>query len=104
EYGHHINKDLKNEKPEDFLDALRVVIKCICFPEKYFAKVLRQSIDKLGTDEEGLLRVVVSRAEVDMKHIKEQYFKRTSKSLGHAIAADTSGDYQDFLLTLIGKD
>ncbi|XP_057826561.1 annexin Gh1 [Cryptomeria japonica] len=104
EYGHHINKALKNEKPEEFLDALRVVIKCICFPEKYFAKVLRLSIDKLGTDEDGLLRVVVTRAEVDMKCIKEQYFNRTSRSLEHAIAADTSGDYQDFMLTLIGKD
>ncbi|GAB1624413.1 hypothetical protein AAOGI_44640 [Agarivorans albus] len=46
----------------------------------------------------------MSRAEIDMKRIKEQYFNRTSKSLEHAIAADTSGDYQDFLLTLIGKE
>uniref|UniRef100_A0A0D6R3K3 Annexin n=1 Tax=Araucaria cunninghamii TaxID=56994 RepID=A0A0D6R3K3_ARACU len=104
EYGDHINKALKNEKAEDFLDTLRVVIKCICFPEKYFAKVLRLSLDKLGTDEEGLMRVVVTRAEIDMKGIKEQYYKRTSKSLEHAIAVDTTGDYEDFILALIGKE
>eukprot|EP01018_Ginkgo_biloba_P035036 Gb_33611 [translate_table: standard] len=96
-------KALKNETPDDFKDALRTVIKCICFPEKYFAKVLRLSIDKLGTDEGALTRVVVTRAEIDMKGIKEQYFKRTSKTLEHAIAAETSGDYRDFLLTLIGQ-
>lgn len=103
-YGHHINKALKSQVPEDFQDAVRIVIKCICCPEKHFTKVLRLSMEKLGTDEDALTRVVVTRAEVDMKHIKEAYFKRTSKTLEHAIAADTSGDYQDFLLTLIGKD
>ena len=102
EYGHHINKALKDKTLEEFQDALRIVIKCICCPEKHFAKVSRLSIDKLGTDEEGLTRVVVTRAEIDMKGIKEQYFKRTSKTLEHAIAADISGDYQDFMLTLIG--
>jgi len=103
DFGHHINKDLKNEKPEDFLESLRIVIKCICFPERYFAKVLRLAIDKLGTDEEALMRVVVTRAETDLSNIKEEYHKRTSKTLEHAIAADTSGDYEEFLLTLIGK-
>lgn len=104
EYGHHINKDLKNEKPEDFLDSLRIAIKCICYPERYFAKVLRLAIDKLGTDEDALMRVVVTRAETDMINIKQEYQKRTSKTLEHAIAADTSGDYKEFLLTLIGKE
>lgn len=103
DYGHHINKDLKNGKPEDFLESLRIVIKCICFPERYFAKVLRLAIDKLGTDEEALMRVVVTRAETDLSIIKEEYRKRTSKALEHAVAADTSGDYEELLLTLIGK-
>ena len=54
EYGHHINKDLKNEKPEDFLDSLRIAIKCICYPERYFANVLRLAIDKLGQSQRNL--------------------------------------------------
>jgi len=103
-YGHHINKALKSQVPEDFQDAVRIVIKCICCPEKHFAKVLRLSMEKRGTEEDSLTRVVVTRAEVDMKQIKEAYVKRASKTLEHAITADTSGDYQDFLLTLIGKD
>ncbi|KAH9299585.1 hypothetical protein KI387_031267, partial [Taxus chinensis] len=104
EYGHHINKALKSESPDDFQDTLRIVIRCICCPEVHFTKVLRLSTENLGTDENALTRVVVTRAEVDMKLIKENYFKRTSKKLGHAIAAETSGNYQDFLLTLTGKD
>ena len=61
-------------------------------------------MEKLGTYEDALSRVVVTHAEVDMKYIKEAYFKRTSKTLEHAITADTSGDYEDFCITLIGKD
>jgi len=61
------------------------------------------AIDKLGTDEEALMRVVVTRAETDLSIIKEEYRKRTSKTLEHAIAVDTSGDYEELLLTLIGK-
>ena len=61
-------------------------------------------MEKPGTYEDGLSRVVVTCAEFDMKHIKEAYFKRTSKTLEHAITTDTSGDYEDFFITLIGKD
>lgn len=47
--------------------------------------------------------MVVTRAEVDLKQIKELYYKRNSVSLDQAVAKDTSGDYEAFLLTLLGK-
>lgn len=71
-------------------------------PEKYFEKVLRLAINKKGTDEGAVTRVVTTRAEVDMKLIKEEYYRRNSVPLDHAIAKDTSGDYEEFLLALIG--
>jgi hypothetical protein len=36
-------------------------------------QVIRRSIVGLGTDEESLTRVIVSRAEIDMKKVKEEY-------------------------------
>lgn len=77
-------------------------MKCLIFPEKYFEKVIRLGINKLGTDEGALTRVVVTRAEVDMKIIKDIYQKRNSVPLDRAIAKDTRGDYEKILLTLIG--
>lgn len=77
-------------------------MKCLIFPEKHFSKVLRLAINKLGTDEGALTRVVATRAEVDMKSIKELYEKRNSMPLHKAIAGDTHGDYEKMLLTLIG--
>lgn len=83
---------------------MRAVIKCITRPEKYFEKVLRLAINKLGTDEEALTRVITTRAEVDLKAIKEEYYRRNSIPLEVAIAKDISGDYDKFLLVLLGHE
>lgn len=72
------------------------------FPEKYFEKSLRLAINKTGTDEGALTRVVATRAEVDMKIIKECFEKRNTTPLDRAIVKDTTGDYEKMLLTLIG--
>ncbi|KAK4381157.1 Annexin D2 [Sesamum angolense] len=102
EFGNDINKNLKADPKDEFLALLRATIKCLVCPEKYFAKVLRLSINKLGTEEGALTRVVATRAEVDMKVIKDLYQKRNSVPLDQAIAKDTHGDYEKMLLTLIG--
>lgn len=101
-FGKDINKDLKEDPKDEYLTLLRAAIKCLTYPEKYFEKVIRRSINKTGTDEGALTRVVASRAEVDMKTIKEEYERRNSVPLDKAIAKDTRGDYEDMLLALIG--
>ncbi|KAL6573287.1 Annexin Gh1 [Orobanche hederae] len=101
-FGNDINKDLRVDPKDEFLSILRATVKCLVCPEKYFEKVIRLAINKLGTDEGTLARVVATRAEVDMKIIKDEYHKRNSVPLDRAIAKDTTGDYESMLLTLIG--
>lgn len=103
QFGNAINKDLKADPKDEFLAALRAVTRCLTCPEKYFEKVLRLAINKLGTDEEALTRVVTTRAEVDMQRIKEEYKRRNSVPLARAISSDTSGDYEDMLIALVGN-
>ncbi|PKU81148.1 annexin D2 [Dendrobium catenatum] len=104
EFGNPINKDLKHEAKDEFLSSLRAVIRCLVCPQRYFEKVLRSAIEGLGTDESVLSRVITTRAEADLQEIKEAYAKRNSKALDAAIAKDTSGDYEAFLLELIGHN
>uniref|UniRef100_A0A5B6YHL9 Annexin n=1 Tax=Davidia involucrata TaxID=16924 RepID=A0A5B6YHL9_DAVIN len=101
-FGNAINKDLKTDPKDEYLTLVRATIKCLTYPEKYFEKVLRLAINKLGTDEWALTRVVTTRAEVDMQRIKEEYHKRNSVPLDRAISGETSGDYEKMLLALIG--
>ena len=67
-------------------------------------QVLRTAINTVGTDEDALSRVIITRAEKDLKDIMKIYFKRNNVTLENAIERDTSGDYKAFLLALLGKD
>ncbi|MFS8015625.1 putative annexin [Helianthus anomalus] len=102
QFGNAITKDLKADPENEYLKLLRSTIKCLTVPEKYYEKVLRLAINKLGTDEKALTRVVVTRAEVDLQRISEEYKRRNSVPLDRAIAGDTSGDYEKMLLALMG--
>lgn len=97
-------QDLETDSEDDFLTAVRNVIKCLTNPEKYFEQMLRVAIKKTGTDEWALTRIIATRAEVDMKSIKEEYYKRNSVPLEKAVGKDTSGDYEAMILALIGHE
>ncbi|KAK3421638.1 hypothetical protein EUGRSUZ_G02270 [Eucalyptus grandis] len=102
EFGNEINKGLKTGRKDEFLAILRATIKCLTCPEKYFEKVLRLAINRQGTDEWALTRVVATRAEVDMKFTSEEYQRRNSVPLHRAIVKDTTGDYEQMPVVLIG--
>ncbi|KAJ1413544.1 Annexin [Sesbania bispinosa] len=103
-HGTSITKQLLDEKSDDFQTALYTAIRCFNDHIKYYEKVVRNAIKKVGTDEDALTRVIVSRAEKDLKIISEVYYKRNSVHLEQAVAKETSGDYKKFLLTLLGKE
>ncbi|XP_057502646.1 annexin-like protein RJ4 [Actinidia eriantha] len=104
EYDTSITKHLVDDPADQYLAAVRTAIRCVNDPKKYYEKVIRNALNKPGTDEDALTRVIVMRAEKDLKEIKELYYKRNSVSLDHAVAKETSGDYEAFLLTLLGKE
>ncbi|RWW80090.1 hypothetical protein BHE74_00011583 [Ensete ventricosum] len=104
EYGKPINKDLKPDRNNEFLAALRAIIRCTCCPERYLEKVIRLAIKGIGTDENSLTRIITTRAEVDLKVIEAAYYKRNSVPLEQAIKGDTSGDYKAMLIALLGHD
>ncbi|XP_020585811.1 annexin D3-like [Phalaenopsis equestris] len=104
EYGISIGEDIECNISDDnkLTSTIRATIRCLQSPEKHFAEVVRSSILGLGTDEESLTRAIVTRAEIDMKLIKEEYKNRYNKALHDDVVGDTSGYYRDFQLTLIG--
>ncbi|XP_021753034.1 annexin D5-like isoform X2 [Chenopodium quinoa] len=101
-YGHSIRKAIKKETSGLFAYALLTILRCAENPAKYFAKVLREAMKGLGTDDTTLIRVIVTRVELDMQYIKAEYEKKYKKSLVDAVHSETSGDYRSFLLALLG--
>ncbi|KDO83195.1 hypothetical protein CISIN_1g018771mg [Citrus sinensis] len=96
-------QDISSVGKGDLVSLMKMVILCIRCPERHFAEVIRTSIVGFGTDEAALNRAIITRAEVDMKLIKEVYPIMYKNTLEDDVIGDTSGDYQDFLLTLTGS-
>ncbi|XP_042515817.1 annexin D3-like [Macadamia integrifolia] len=101
-YGNSIYQDIESSGTGNSEYILRLAILCIDTPEKHFVEVVRKSVVGLGTDEDSLTRAIVTRAEVDMMKIRAEYFNIYKSSLDNAVIGDTSGDYKDFLVTLLG--
>ncbi|KAL2478235.1 Annexin D3 [Forsythia ovata] len=101
-YGKSIDEDIIACGKGILESILKVVVWCIDTPERHFAEVVRASIVGLGTDEDSLNRAIVTRAEIDMMKVRGEYFNVNKSSLDNAVIGDTSGDYKDFLMTLLG--
>ncbi|VAI49210.1 unnamed protein product [Triticum turgidum subsp. durum] len=104
QFSHPITKDLKEDPKNEFLSTLRAIIRCFTCPDRYFEKVVRLALGGVGTDEDTLTRVITTRAEVDLKVIKEAYQKRNSVPLEKAVSKETSRDYEDMMLALLGAE
>ncbi len=70
----------------------------------YFAEQLHNAMKGAGTKDDDLIRILVSRSEIDMAAIKSEYKRIYNKSLYDALKSELSGDYEKLFLTLIGKD
>ncbi|KAI8560718.1 hypothetical protein RHMOL_Rhmol04G0278000 [Rhododendron molle] len=103
-YGSSLKKAVKKEMSGDFEFALLTILQCAENPGKFFAKALHKAMKGLGTDDSTLIRVIVTRAEIDMQYIKAEYRKKHGKSLNDAVHSETSGHYRAFLLALLGPN
>ncbi|KAL5553332.1 hypothetical protein UlMin_040733 [Ulmus minor] len=101
-YGTSLKKAVKKETSGNFEHGLLTILKCAENPGAYFAKVLHKAMKGLGTNDTALIRVIVTRAEIDMQYIKAEYQKKYRKTLNDAVHSETSGHYRTFLLSLLG--
>ena len=85
----------------------RLLLKEILFnniiPQELFAEKIYLSIKGLGTDEEMLSRVLVSRCELDMAEIRDIYKKKYDNDLKEDVIGDASGAYQKLCIFLSEK-
>ncbi|XP_040826346.1 annexin A8 isoform X6 [Ochotona curzoniae] len=79
-------------------------VKCTRNVHCYFAERLHYAMKGAGTLDGTLIRNIVSRSEIDLNLIKNQFKKMYGKTLSSMITEDTSGDYKNALLSLVGND
>ena len=99
--GMNLVKTIETKLPSKMKTFLRELIYCVVNPAEIFAEKARKAIKGLGTDTNLLERVIITRAKVDMKYIKEYYKDKYKIEMEKDVIGDTSGMYQKLLLALM---
>lgn len=92
------------EMKGDIESCLTAAVKCAGSRAAFFAEKLYLAMKGKGTRKNTLTRIMVSRSEIDMKRIKDEYKKNYGKTLYQEILDDTKGDYEKILLALCGGE
>ncbi|NXH12220.1 ANXA7 protein, partial [Bucco capensis] len=77
-------------------------VQCALNCPAFFAERLYNSMKGAGTDDSTLIRIIVTRSEIDLVQIKQMFTQMYQKTLATMISSDTSGDYRRLLLAIVG--
>lgn len=100
--GRTIEQAIKAEIGGEMKEALSAIVECVENAPAWFAQRLRNAMQGAGTDDPTLVRVIVSRAEIDLGGIKAEYERLFDKTLESDLKGETSGDYKRALVALLG--
>uniref|UniRef100_A0A2H6N7C4 Annexin n=1 Tax=Micrurus carvalhoi TaxID=3147026 RepID=A0A2H6N7C4_9SAUR len=98
--AHAINKRMSG----DVRDAFLAIVRSVKNKQAFFADKLYKSMKGAGTDDQTLIRIIVSRSETDLLNIRREFWELYDKSLHHMVEKDTSGDYRKALLAVCGGE
>jgi annexin A7/11 len=98
--GHTILQAIDKEFHGDSKKALRTIVYATLSPSEYFATRVNEAIKGWGTNDHLLMRILITRDEVDMPQIKQYYKQLYGKDMVQAIKSDISGDYQKLMIEL----
>uniref|UniRef100_A0AAY5KQ74 Annexin n=1 Tax=Esox lucius TaxID=8010 RepID=A0AAY5KQ74_ESOLU len=99
-----VGKAIDLELKGDIENCLKAVVQCAGSKAAFFAEKLNLAMKGKGTRTKVLTRVMVSRSEVDLAWIKQEYKNKFGKTLYQDILDDTQGDYEKILLALCGSE
>lgn len=95
-----IDQAIKSEMSGDVQDGMLAIVKCAYYKPIYFAERLYKSMKGAGTNDKALIRVMVSRSEVDLVEIKAAFEQMYEQSLEQFINDDISGDYKRLMVEI----
>jgi len=99
--GQSMDVVIEKEMSGNLEMAFLTLVRYIQDPITYYSEVFYKSMKGMGTDDETLIRTVLSRCEIDLGLIKQRFEKLHQKTLDKAIKSETNGDYRKIMLQLV---
>ncbi|XP_026777397.2 annexin A1 [Pangasianodon hypophthalmus] len=93
---------VKHELSGDTEDCLMTLVKAAWNKPAYFAERMYLAMKGIGADHNTVTRIIVSRSEVDLQKISQEYKRMYGKTLQQDVTAETKGDHEKILLVLCG--
>jgi len=98
--GKSIEASIKSEMSGDLEDGFLAIVQCARSKTDYFAQRLYRSMKGAGTDDPTLIRVIVSRCEVDLADIKVAFENAYGKPLAKAFVLTSAATAKMTSLTI----
>lgn len=101
--GHSLEDAIKREFSGDIEEGLLSVVRCVNDRPEFFARRLHKAMAGFGTNDTQLIRLLVTRCEIDLGDIKLAFERKYGKSLNSWVKGEASGHYKKCLLALIAE-
>ena len=98
--GHSILDGIEKEFSGNTKKALKSIVYALISPSEYFATRVKDAIKGFGTDDSLLIRILITRDEIDMPQIKQYYKQLYGKDMVEDIKNDIAGDYKKLMVEL----
>jgi len=83
--GRTMEQAIRDEFSGELLTGLLALVKTLNNRPQYFAERLEAAMKGWGTDDTALIRIIVSRCEIDLGNIKQEYQKLYERTLVSAV-------------------
>ncbi|XP_055318072.1 annexin B9 isoform X6 [Sitodiplosis mosellana] len=96
-----IEDAIKREFSGDVKKGFLAIAKCVKSKVDFFAERLHDAMAGMGTNDKTLIRIIVSRSEIDLGDIKIAFENKYGKSLESWIKDDIGGEVASVLVHLV---
>jgi len=98
-----IDQMIADEIGGDLREGFQALIDLVRGEHQFWAKRIRKCVDCVGTHDDHLIRIIVSRSEIDMEEIAAAYEAMYEQELTGVIDGECGGHYKKLLIALITK-
>lgn len=99
--GEPIQAGIERVFSGDAKTAYLALVNCIQNKPRFFTQQLYEAMKGLGTADNELIRIIVSRSEIDLALIRDEFERMFKKPLTEWIKSECSGPYRDALIVVV---